>query len=108
MVEATEFDRLLLSLSFNGDVNMMSLIRVRSLLVAGLVAGCLTLSGNANATDCHTPKYIVKTVTVYVDVEQSYTAHVTRYDHCGTPYQVRVTRHKTVSVPVVKQVRVYL
>ena len=87
---------------------MSKIIQLRSLLFASVVAGCLALSGNANATDCHAPQYIVKTVTVYVEIEQPYSAYVTKYEHCGTPYQVRVIRYKTVSVPVEKKVRVYL
>jgi len=32
---------------------------------------------------------------------------VTRYDECGHPYHVNVTRYRTVRVPVYRQVPVY-
>ena len=108
LVSSAGFDRLHRQPSFNGAAHVSKIIQLRSLLFASVVAGCLALSGNANATDCHAPQYIVKTVTVYVEIEQPYSAYVTKYDHCGTPYQVRVIRYKTVSVPIEKKVRVYL
>ena len=87
---------------------MSKLFCIRHLLIAGVLTGCFALSGNARASVCYSPQYIVKTVIVYVEIEQPSVAYVTLCDGCGKPYQVRVTRYKTVTVPVAKKVRVYL
>ena len=51
--------------------------------------------------------YTWKPVTVYVTKEVPYTVYVTKYDHCGYPYQVQVTKVKYVQVAVTKYVKVY-
>ena len=82
--------------------------RIRSVALLGTLAACLLAAGNAHASDCYAPQYVWKTITVNVEVEKPYLAFVTKYNHCGTAYQVPVVRYTTVVVPVQKKVKIYL
>jgi hypothetical protein len=76
-----------------------------------LCAAALTVTGLAltetsvNASDCY-PTYRYERVLCYETRQVAYTVCETRYDHCGRPYQVEVTRYRTEQVPVWRQVRV--
>lgn len=85
---------------------MMLVELIRSWGMMGVVAASL-LAGSASVGtdgDC-TPCYYKK-VVCYENQKVPYTVCVTRYDHCGRPYQVEVVRYRTVTVRVVKLVKV--
>ena len=50
------------------------------------------------------PPVRYETVVCYEARRVPYAACETRYDECGRPYQVEVTRYRTVRVPVAKRV----
>lgn len=50
--------------------------------------------------------YLKKVVTYRYDYITDY-QYITRYDHCGVPYQVSVPFTRTVSIPVISYVKVY-
>jgi hypothetical protein len=83
-----------------------SLSRRAVLAVAVLAVGL----ARAEASDYCPPRCAYKTVTYYkclVVLEErteAYTKYVTRYDHCGCPYQAAVTCYRKVQVPVKKYV----
>ncbi|HCS50433.1 hypothetical protein [uncultured Rubinisphaera sp.] len=83
----------------------MSMLRIsRKLILAAMLVTVVGIGSvnNAQAEAC----CYWKTVTVYVAVTKSYTYYVTRYDHCGHPYEIARTGYKTVNVPVLKKVKV--
>lgn len=74
----------------------------RSLVTAAVI----TLGGFATSqVQAHEP-CVYKTFCTYENRTVPYQAQVTKYDHCGKPYYVTVTRYKTVTVPVHKVVKV--
>lgn len=77
----------------------------RMILAAALV---LAGVGTAAANNYPPPGYKLVTVTetkiVYETRSVAYTKEVTKYDHCGKPYNVCVTCYKDVEVPVKKTV----
>lgn len=80
---------------------------VRTTLLA-LVVATATLSGTANAGDCHRPqpRCYWKTVIKYDYVQKPYYVTRTRYDHCGKPYHVRIKKWRTVKVPYKTRIKV--
>ena len=86
---------------------MLSFATLRSSVAALVLASSLFAAAQTQASDCHVPRYTWKNVTVYVTVEKPYTDYVVRYDHCGKPYAAKVTRYKSVRVPVQKRVKVW-
>lgn len=82
---------------------------VRNLFAAAVVAGALGMASTANAGDyCHAPapRCYWKTIKTYELIEKPCVHFVTKYDHCGHPYQVKVVTYETVRVPVFKEVKV--
>ena len=47
-----------------------------------------------------------KTITTYEYIQKPIYSYVTKYDHCGHPYQVKVLSYQTVQVPVQKLIKV--
>lgn len=83
---------------------------IRRLFAAAVVIGGLSLV-SSTAQACGSPRSVQprcywKTVTEYVSVEQPCVYYVTKYDHCGRSYRVKVVTYKTVRVPVQTRVRV--
>jgi hypothetical protein len=70
--------------------------RIRSLVCAAVLAtaGFGFGGGSVQASDC-TPTYRYEWVQRYETREVPYTVCETRYDHCGRPCQVEVTRYRT-------------
>ncbi len=81
--------------------------RLRSLLCAAAltVTGFGLTGTSVNASDCY-PTYRYEWVLCHETRQVAYAVCETRYDHCGRPYQVEVTRYRTAQVPVWRQVRV--
>jgi hypothetical protein len=77
-------------------------LNLRNLFCLFLFSVVMSLAGAASACD-----YYWKTVTVYIPVEKPVVKCITRYDHCGNPYQIEVVSTRTVNVAVTKQVKVY-
>ena len=73
-----------------------------------LVAGAITLVGtsSASADHCTTPTCYYKTVIVWKLQTQPVVDWVTKYDHCGRPYEAKVVSYVTVKIPVKKVVKV--
>ncbi len=88
------------------NLNLVS-ARIRSLMCAAVlaVAGLGFAGSGVQASDC-TPTYRYEWVLRYETRQVAYTVCETRYDHCDRPYQVEVTRYRTVQVPVWQRVAV--
>lgn len=84
---------------------MFSLINRKSLIAAALVLGVWGGSSEIAAA-CDAPRCYWRTVTEYVAQEVPYVRYITRYDHCGKPYQVEIVGYRTVQVPVQRRVKV--
>jgi len=85
--------------------------RLRQIVATSLLGITAGFGGSApaRAGNCGgycQPTYHYTYVTVYVPKTVSYTSYITRYDHCGRPYQVAKTCYKTIQVPVQKRVLV--
>ena len=78
-------------------------VRTAALVAAALVSS----AGVTRASDSCGPRTTWKTVVTYQTIPQPAVHWVTRYDACGRPYRVPVTTYRTVTVPVVRQVKVY-
>jgi hypothetical protein len=83
---------------------MLTLVKNLAVVVAGLAA-----SGAATAGE-YGPQYkkvtVYQTVTYTKTVEVPYQKAVTKYDHCGKPYNVTVTCYRNVEITATKQVPV--
>lgn len=107
---------------------MKSLLNLRSVLTAGLVLGAMAFIGSQSAQAggygydggynggygggygggyTYQPQYTWKTITLYKTIQKPYVDYVTKYDHCGKPYQVEIVRYETVQIPYTKRVKVY-
>jgi len=91
-------------------IRLFSLKKIAFAAVA--VAGLSFAAGSADAGGYgygygYAPGYRLKKVVTYdYDYVNDY-RYVTRYDHCGVPYQAKVFYTRTVAVPVVSYVKVY-
>ena len=79
---------------------------IKTVAVAAVVMGSMAFATGAQASDCHQPRCYWKTIVVYQSVQKPCVSYVTKYDHCGKPYSVRVVTYKTIQVPVEKQIKV--
>lgn len=102
---------------------MKALITLKSVLTCGLVLGALAFASTDSAQAGgyggygqsgygyggynYQPQYYWKTITTYESVRKEYIDYVTKYDHCGHPYQVQVVRYEYIQVPVTSRVKVY-
>jgi hypothetical protein len=82
-------------------------------ILAGVIAMALSVSGTntAKATDySHNPAYkkviTHETITTWQTRTEAFKKFVTRYDHCGKPFQVEVVSTRQIKVPVKKVVSV--
>ena len=75
-----------------------------------LAALMLTISfasfGTSTAEAGHYPRCYYKTVTAYKIVKKPIVQYITKYDHCGKPYRVKIVTWKTVKIPYQKRIRV--
>lgn len=72
-----------------------------------LIAGAIGFVGTSTASAGHYPSHCYyKTVVSYEYQTQPVVDWVTKYDHCGRPYEVKVVSYITVKVPVKKLVKV--
>jgi hypothetical protein len=71
-----------------------------------LTVASLGLSAVPAAASDGCQNYRYEWVLCYENRQVAYTACETRYDHCGRPYQVEVTRYRTERVPVWRRVAV--
>ena len=87
----------------------------KSLVLASVAAFLFASTAFAGTPACDTkpecpPRLVavVKYVKVVCPVEKEvpYTCTVVKYDHCGKPYKVEVTKYKTITVEVEKLVKV--
>ncbi|MFV0446031.1 MAG: hypothetical protein ACK5Q5_20840 [Planctomycetaceae bacterium] len=85
---------------------MRQLIRLKSFALAAAVLIGLAVTSTASAGNCHAPRCYYKTVITWQVIEEPCYDYVTKYDHCGQPYRVKVVTYKTVKVPVEKLVKV--
>ena len=99
---------------------MKSIFNLRSLVAAGIVLGATAL-GSVQSAEAggygydnyghggysYQPQYTWKTITLYKTIQKPYVDYVTKYDHCGKPYQVEIVRYETVQIPYTKRVKVY-
>lgn len=90
---------------------------LRTILLAGLVT--VVLSGAAFAGQgfgqggygqCHDSNYCqpqcsYKWITTYECRTVPYQVCIVKYDHCGNPYKVYVTKYREIQVPVRKLVK---
>src|SRR5262245_58027240 len=86
---------------------------LRGMAVAGVLGlSALAFGGTAAQACDKAPQQEYTWVTTYECVTtweikcEPYTKTVTKYDHCGKPYQVAETYYREVKVPVVKKVAV--
>lgn len=94
---------------------MTRLFSLKKIVFAAVaVAGLSFAAGSANAGGYgygggygYAPSYYLKKVVTYdyQYIDDYY--YVTKYDHCGVPYQHKVLYQKQISVPVVSYVKVY-
>jgi hypothetical protein len=96
--------------SKTGRTVMLRLSKIRGVVLScvlalGVIGGFGAVTNSAQADHC--PTYTYKWVVTYEARLQPYQACVTKYDHCGKPYHVYVTRYRVLQVPVKKLVRVY-
>ena len=82
-------------------LNLRSLVLAAGLVVAGLGLGAT----GAQASD-YCPTYRYEWVQRCEYRQVPYTVCITRYDHCGYAYTVHVTRYRSESYTVWRQVRV--
>ncbi len=85
---------------------MRRLFNLKSAALATLLAAGLSFANTASASDCYAPRCFYKTITTWEIVEKPYIDYVTKYDHCGQPYLVKVVSYETIRVPVTKLVKV--
>lgn len=87
---------------------IMNRLNLLKKVVCGmLVAGAIGFVGTSTASATHyPPSCYYKTVIVWEHQTQPVVDWVTKYDHCGKPYEVKVVRYVTVKVPVKKLVKV--
>lgn len=83
---------------------MLVLIQRIVLAVAMTLSVAAAGGQAAQAGDCG---FYYQRVVTYVCERVPYEVCLTKYDHCGQPYHVYVTRYRTVETPVVKLVKVY-
>lgn len=77
------------------------------LIVLTLALATLVAGRTASASDCHGRSHITyKAVTEYQTIKEVYTVLEWRYDHCGKPHRVEVSKYRYVQVPVQKRIRV--
>lgn len=79
-----------------------------------LALGAIGLVANRAAADHYPPArsaacrpYHYETVVTYDIRHERVIRYVTRYDHCGRPYQVAVIETRAVKVPVKRLVKVW-
>lgn len=85
---------------------MFRLLNARHTIAAALFSASLIAGNTAPAGACETPRCVWKIITTYETVEQPVVNWVTRYDHCGKPYRVKVVSYETIQVPVEQRVKV--
>ncbi len=87
-------------------MNRLNLLK--KVLCGMLVAGAIGFVGTstASASHCSPPCCYYKTIITYEYETQPIVDWVTKYDHCGRAYEVKVVRYITVKVPVKRQVKV--
>lgn len=86
-------------------MNRLNLLK--KVLCGMLVAGAIGSVGTSNASATHyPPSCYYKTVITYEYEKQPIVEWVTKYDHCGRAYEVKVVRYITVKVPVKHLVKV--
>ncbi len=76
------------------------------MLVAGLAMSVNATEAAAGYYGYQPQNCYYKTVITYEYQTQPVVEWVTKYDHCGKPYQEKVVRHITVKVPVKHVVKV--
>ena len=86
-------------------MNMLKKIAC-GMLVAGLATGVGTSEAYAGYYGYEPPVCHYKTVITYEYQTQPVVEWVTKYDHCGKPYEVKVVRYVSVKVPVKHIVKV--
>lgn len=80
---------------------------IKNLALAVTLGSFYLFVGNpAQASDCHQPKCVYKTIIVYETVKKPCVEYAVKYDHCGEPYLVKVVSYKLVKVPVEKTIKV--
>lgn len=81
---------------------------VKNVFCGTLVAGMIGVVGvsTASAGQYQPPSCYYKTVITYEYETQPVVEWVTKYDHCGRPYEAKVVRYITVKVPVQRVVKV--
>lgn len=91
------------------ELRMKTSHSVRKACLASIVGLGITFSfGTASASDCHPPKYVYKTVTVYETVRQPIVKSIVKYDHCHKAYVEKVVTYKVVQIAVEKRIRIAL
>ena len=87
-------------------MNRLNLLK--KVLCGTLVAGAIGFVGTSTASATHYPPPCChyKTVITYEYETQPIVEWVTKYDHCGRAYEVKVVRYITVKVPVKRLVKV--
>lgn len=86
-------------------MNRLNLLK--KIVCGTLIAGAIGFVGTSSASADHCPpRCYYKTVVCYEYETQPVVDWVTKYDHCGRPYEVKVVDYVTVKVPVKKLVKV--
>jgi len=81
---------------------MKNLLSAAALGLALVFGGmCATSAQAGHSVHCH-----YKTVIVYKTVSKPVVRYITKFDHCGKPYRVKVIKYVHVRVPVKKLVKV--
>lgn len=80
---------------------MKNLIAAAVVTAAALFAGTQTVEAGDPCVHCH-----YKTIVEYKCIQKPVVKCITKYDHCGKPYEVKVVDYVTVKIPVYKQIKV--
>jgi hypothetical protein len=87
-------------------VTRLILRGVAAMVLVGALSGAAAKASDPYCQPTYTYQKVVcyKTVTCYETRNELYQVCVTKYDHCGNPYQAYETRYRAIQVPVYKQV----
>lgn len=81
---------------------LLKRIAIVTIFSTAFAMGSATQVSAGHGTPCCT----YKTVITYQYVRKACISYITKFDHCGKPYRVRVVTYRTVKIAVPKLVKV--
>ena len=89
---------------------MKNMTNMKKALVLAVLTGVFAVSGISSVSASHgyqpQQHYRYQQVITYQLQKKYRTHYITRYVHCGKPYQVKTVRCYTIKVPVTRWVKV--